>query len=113
MHSLSDRDLEVRLQFCRHFQGIVTDSPDLTNKLLMSNEAHFNLHGRVSKQNFRYWSAANPHELHTRPLYNPKVTVWCAVWSTGVNGPIFFEDEDGQAITAPTYAPHAPPISFF
>ena len=33
------------------------------------------------------------------PLYDPKVTVWCAVWSRGVIGPNFFEDEDGQAIT--------------
>ena len=42
---------------------------------------------------------ANPHELHQRPTYDPKVTVWCAVWSRGVTGPYFLEDEDGKAIT--------------
>jgi len=71
---------------------------NLPNKLLMSDEAHLHLHGAVNKQNFRYWSAANPHELHKRPTYDPKVTVWCAVWSRGVIGPYFFEDEDGKAI---------------
>jgi hypothetical protein len=61
-------------------------------------EAHFHLHGTVNK-NFLYSSAANPHERHQRPLYDWKVTAWCAVWSRGVTGPYFFEDEDRQAIT--------------
>ena len=65
----------------------------------MSDEAHFHLHGTVDKHNFRYWLAANPHELHQRPTYDPKVTVCCAVWSRGVIRPYFFEDEDGKAIT--------------
>jgi len=99
VHALSNRDGEIRLQFCRQFGGILTENPDLPNKLLMSNEAHFNLRGTVNKQNFRYWSATNPHELHHRPTYDPKVTIWCPVWSRGVNGPYVFEDEDGKAIT--------------
>ena len=28
VHSLSDRDGELRLQFCRHFQGVLTGNPD-------------------------------------------------------------------------------------
>jgi hypothetical protein len=65
----------------------------------MSDEAHFHLRGTVNKQNFRYWSAANSHELHQRPTYDPKVTVLCTVWSRGVTGPSFFENEDGKACT--------------
>ena len=99
VYALSNWDREIRLQFCCQFVGILTENPDLPNKLLMSDEAHFNLHGTVNKQNFQYWSAANPHELHQHPTYDPKVTVWCAVWSRGVTGPYFFEDEDGKAIT--------------
>ena len=99
VHPLSNRDREMRLQFCRQFVGILTENPDLPNKLLMSDEAHFHLHGTVNKQNFRYCSAANPHQLHQRPTYDPKVTLLCAVWSRGVTGPYFFEDEDGKAIT--------------
>ena len=47
MHSLSDRNKETRLQFCRHFQGIVTENPVLPNKFLVSDEAHFYLHYTV------------------------------------------------------------------
>jgi len=99
VHALSNRDREMRLQFCRQLEEILTENPNLPNKLLMSDEARLHLHGTVNKQNFRYWSAANPHKLHHRPTYDPKVTVWCAVWSRGVTGPYFFEDEDGKAIT--------------
>jgi len=99
VHALSKRDREMCLQFCCQFVGILTVNPDPPNRLLMSDEAHFHLHGTVNKQNFRYWSAANPHELHQRPTYYPKVTVWCAVWSKGVTGPYFFEDEDRKTIT--------------
>jgi hypothetical protein len=40
------------LTIYRHFQGILTENPDLPNNLLMSDEADFHLHGIVNKQNF-------------------------------------------------------------
>ena len=52
MHALSNRDREMRLQFCRQFVEILIENPDLPNKLLKSDEAHFHLHGTVYKQNF-------------------------------------------------------------
>jgi len=48
VHALSNRDREMHLQFCRHFVGILTENPDLLNKLLMSDKAHFHLHGTVN-----------------------------------------------------------------
>jgi hypothetical protein len=60
------------LQFCHQFHEILNENPDLLNNRLMSNEAHFHLHNSVNKLNFRYWSAANSHELHHCPLYDPK-----------------------------------------
>jgi hypothetical protein len=59
---------------------------------------NFHLSGTVNKQNFRYWAAENPPELHSRPLHSPKVTVWCTVSSIGVIGPYFFE-EGGVTVT--------------
>jgi len=97
VHSLSDLDKD--LQFFCQFHGILTENPGLPNNLLKSNKEHFNLHRTVNKQNFQYWSAANPHKLHQRPFIRKKVTVWCAIWSRGVNGPYFFEDESGLTIT--------------
>ena len=52
VHALGNGDREMRLQFCRQFVGILTKNPDLPNKLLVSEEAHFHLHGTVNKQNF-------------------------------------------------------------
>jgi hypothetical protein len=65
---------------------------------ILCTTSYFQLHGTVSKQNFRYRSAENSHQLH-RPLYYPKVTLLCAVWSREIIGPYFFEDKDGHAIT--------------
>ena len=62
--ALSNWDREMRLKFCCQFVGMLAENPDLLNKLLMSDEAHFHLHDAVNKQNFRYWSAANSHKLH-------------------------------------------------
>jgi len=52
VYSLSDRDKEVRLQFCCYYQGILTENPDLPSTLLMSDESHFHLHGTINKQDF-------------------------------------------------------------
>ena len=65
----------------------------------MSDEAHFHLSGFVNKQNFRYWSATNPIELHERPLHSSRVIVWWAIFSFGIIGPYLFEDERERAVT--------------
>jgi hypothetical protein len=49
VHALSNRDKEMCLQFCCQFVGILTENPDLPNKLLMSDEAHVHLHGTINK----------------------------------------------------------------
>jgi hypothetical protein len=51
VHSLKDQDKEVHLQFCRQFQWILNEDPDLPNNLLIIDEANFHLHDTVSKQN--------------------------------------------------------------
>jgi hypothetical protein len=57
----------------------------------MSDKAHFHLSGCVNKQNFHYWSDANPWQLHERPLHSECVTMG----SFGVIGP-YFSEEDGH-----------------
>jgi hypothetical protein len=52
----------------------------------------------VNKQNFRYWAAENPRELHARPILSTKVTVWCTMSSIGIIEPYFFE-EGGVTVT--------------
>ena len=65
----------------------------------MSDEAYFHVSGFVNKQNFRYWSQADPRALHEKPLHSQEVTVWYAMSASGIIGPYFFENEAGNAVT--------------
>ena len=98
-HALHERDYVNRINFCQNFLQLMNQNQDLVNNLLMNDEAHFYLSGFVNKQNYRYWSATNPIELHERPFLSSKVTVWCAISSFGIIGPYFFEDERERAVT--------------
>jgi len=40
-------------------------------------------------------------------MHPQKVTVWCALWSKGIIGPYFFEDEAGNTITVESQRYHA------
>ena len=62
----------------------------------------FHLSGCVNKQNMRYWSAENPHELHQTPLHCERVTVWCAISSVGIIGPYFFEENERAVVVNAT-----------
>jgi hypothetical protein len=99
---LSEQDKANRLQFCNQFLDLVNNNRNIVNSSLMSDKAHFHMSGDVNKQNCRFWAANNPRELHQRPLQSAKVTVWCAIFSGGIIGPYFFEDEEGRTVTANT-----------
>ena len=46
----------------------------------------------------------NPHELHQRPLYSPKVTVRCGLGKCGIFGPFFFDEgEETATVTSDRY----------
>jgi hypothetical protein len=70
---LSDHDMENCRIVSAEFLEILNEE-DVINILLMTDEAHFHLLGSVNKQNFRYWAAENPHQLHQLPLHSEKVT---------------------------------------
>ena len=64
------------------------------DNLLVSDEAHFHVHGNhgcVNNQNFRYWSPENPNWSSDKPLHSPRVTVWAAIGGKAVVGPVFIE----------------------
>ena len=99
VQALNPQDYAIRLGFCDTMLQLFEDDPQLIHNLWMSDEAHFHLSGYVNKQNYRYWADANPHQLHERPLHSEKVTVWCAISSSGIIGPYFFEDANERAVT--------------
>ena len=68
-------------------------------KIIFSDEAHFDLGGYVNKQNCCIWGTENPHAYNEKPTHPKRVTVWCGFWSKGIIGSIFFENEQGEAVT--------------
>lgn len=61
-------DYNNRRRFCQAMLNNIERNEERVHNLWMSDEAHFHLSGYVNKQNFRYWSSDNPHELHEKPL---------------------------------------------
>ena len=103
VQQLNPRDYQQRLSFFQTMLDMFEENEDLT--LIVSDEVHFHLNGAVYKQNFRYWALENSRELHQRPLYSPKVTVWCGLGKCGgIFGPFFFEEgEETATVTSDHY----------
>ena len=53
----------------------------------------------TNEQNCRYWAESNPQMVQPLPLHSQRVTVWCAIYSSKINGPYFFENDYGHATT--------------
>ena len=76
-----------------------TRGGNFSNKIFMSDKAHFLLGGYVNRQNFRILCSEKIHAIEERPLHTEKVTVWCALWCESAIGPYFFENDDGTIVT--------------
>jgi hypothetical protein len=94
VQELNQRYWAYRIAFAQNVLVIVADDAAIA----LSDDAHFHFSGCVSKQNFCYWSDANPRQLHERPLHSERLTVWCCVGSFCVTGPYSFE-KDRHAVT--------------
>ncbi|RZC32536.1 hypothetical protein BDFB_015173, partial [Asbolus verrucosus] len=56
------------------------------------DEAWFHLSGFINSQNYRTWSAHNPHNTIEAPLHPLKIGVWVAMSRSRIIGPIFFHE---------------------
>ena len=77
--ALNTRTYGARVCFCQEMLDLIGEDKELGNNIWVRDEAHFHVSGFVNKQNFEYWSQANPQALHEKPLHSQKVTVWCAM----------------------------------
>ena len=66
-------------------------------KIIFSDEAHSDLGGYVNKQSCRIWGTENPYAYDEKPTHPKRVTV--GFWSTGIIGPFFSKNEQGEAVT--------------
>jgi len=110
-YKLLREDLKLfpyKIQFCqqlttqnqierKEFAEILCDKFDRkrvdVNKIIMSDEAHFQLTGYVNKQNYRVWRSDRPDTLEERLLHAKRVTVWAAVSADGLEDFQFIRDK--------------------
>lgn len=96
---LKPADHGKRRQFCEWISRMEQENEGFAKRIIFSDEAHFHLNGFVNKQNCRIWGSENPRVIQEREMHPQRVTVWCGIWSGGLIGPFFFEDEEGNAVT--------------
>lgn len=99
VQELKPTDHQARRDFADRMLEVSAENPEFFDKILFSDEAHFQLNGYVNSQNCRIWGSENPHAIVQRSLKPPRVTVWCGFSAKGVIGPYFFEDEEGKTVT--------------
>lgn len=98
-HAMNEADHEARVLFATDILEMLEEDPQMLHNIIFSDEAHFSLNGCTNTWNSRYWDLENP-DFHTEvPLHSPRVSAWAAIWSQGIIGPFFFEDEHGATAT--------------
>ncbi|GFW21487.1 uncharacterized protein TNCV_1533101 [Trichonephila clavipes] len=97
--AIHQNDQQARRRFIEWAQNEIAVVPDFHKRILFSDEAHFWLNGYVKKQNCRIWSEANPQVYVETPLHLEKLTVWCALWASGIISPYFFKNDEGHNVT--------------
>lgn len=94
MQHLKPSDIASRLNFASWAEQ---RNEGFWNNVWFSDEAHFYLNTEVNKQNIRFWGSQKPNIYIEKPIHSEKVTAWAALSSSGIIGPFFFEDSDGNA----------------
>lgn len=89
--ALQEKDFERRLRFGNTMCNMIDEKRFDIGKIWFSDEAHFHLEGFVNKQNWRFWASENPYFMTQKPLHSKKLTVWCAISSYGIIGPVFIK----------------------
>ena len=76
-----------------------TDAGFGKKKIIFSDEAHFDFVVYLNKQNCRIWGTETSHAYIEKPTHPKRVTVWYGFGSKGIIVPVFFENQQGEAVT--------------
>lgn len=98
-HTLTDADKAKRVTMCQWFMDTIEEDPQFLDNLWFSDEAHFTLYGHANSRNNVFWGTSPPDEVLQRPLHSVRCTAWVAMSKHGIIGPIWFEDENENAVT--------------
>lgn len=89
LHALNEDDPDRRVEFCEWILESSQEDPTLLDRILWTDEAIFQINGRVNRHNCVYWADTNPHLIIEQEIHVPQVIVWGGIWSNGVAGPFF------------------------
>ena len=89
-HELLPGDYAQRLEHC---QIVVNQTDDDLFTWLTSDEAGFELHGKVNSQNVRRYSEMG-HFVQEKPTVSPKLMVFCGLRKDGTFGLRFWRAPD-------------------
>ena len=95
VQALKESDKVARVNFAQHMLDEISRCPDFLDRIIFSDEAIFHLEGGVNTHNCTHWSKTNPHWTIEKSLNSPKVMVWAAIGTSGIIGPIFFQENVG------------------
>ena len=92
VQQLFPEDCDRRVEFCETMLAWFEDCPELSSKILWTDEAVFRVGGFVNRHNCHYWCESDPKEITERCQNRPTVTVWCGLSSTRILGPYIIRD---------------------
>ena len=80
-----------RMEFAEAFLDMVAADERILDRIWNSDEARFKLNGHINRHNCVHWTSENPRVILLNEVNSPGVSVWCAISSEGIIGPVFFD----------------------
>ena len=68
LHALNEDDPDRRMEFCEWILYSTQEVPTRLDRILWTDEAIFQMNGRVNRHNCVYWSDTNPHFIIEQEL---------------------------------------------
>jgi transposase len=96
---LHEQDMARRLDFANVCLNMIENNEIDSGNIWFTDEAHFHLDGYVNKQNWRIWGSENPYFSIQKSLHPRRITVWVALSTGGIIGPVFLN----KTITSSLY----------
>lgn len=93
------RGFERRKNFAGIWKMKLNDE-NILDKIIFTDEAHFELQGFVNTQNYRIWGSESPRIIIPKKKFPERVTVFCGLnIKLGILGPYYFEDGKERPVT--------------
>ena len=77
IHELKPIDQPMRFRFAKWACDRLTEDADFGQKIIFSDEAHFDLGGYVNRQNCSIWGTENLHAYIEKLTHPKRFTVGC------------------------------------